>query len=97
MVDDTILSNALASLHTALSEAIECRERAQRAFLVSALVLADERINGGEDADLLRGLLRDFDSGFLALEMAQGACAQAQREVEMREGGQVEPGEEITA
>lgn len=97
MLDVTALSDALASIHPAFSEATERRERALRAFLVSALVLADERINGGEDADLLRGLLRDFDSGFLALEMAQGACAQAQREVEMREGEQVEPGEEITA
>ena len=57
----------------------EHKERAEHAFLQSALALADERINGGQNAEILRAIWRDFDRDFVALEMARGACAQTQR------------------
>ena len=61
------------------SSIMERKERAEHTFLQSALALADERINGGQNAEILRAIWRDFDRDFVALEMARGACAQTQR------------------
>jgi hypothetical protein len=58
------------------SSITERKERAEHAFLQSALALADERINGGQNAEILRAIWHAFDRDFIALEMARGACAQ---------------------